>query len=606
MDRCSSERVQYDALAQNAAGLALCEEGRLEDAAVCYRQALSLDPFLPQAHRNLAVVLKATGRPVEAILHHQTALRIMPADPAYRMAFADCLRNLPLTNVTDALQEDLLATFERDDIDHQDLAFATASVIRHSRDFESLSQFVERNAEGSLADLLEAGLASLASNALFLALLEKTIVRDAVIERVLTEMRRALLDAASETHLTERIDSGLRSFIFALSHQCFSNEYVYAVLDVEGVGVGQLQAQVTAHTQPILLALLACYIPLSALQRDELFISMLANTADDRLVSLITRQVTEPLEERESRAEILSVGVIADEVSRRVRAQYEENPYPRWLRANAHAAEPLRHVLKRSLPDVRTKHIPDIEEPAILIAGCGTGQHLIDRALGVEGARVLGLDVSLSSLSYAKRKAGELRLPNVEFIHADLLNVRALNREFDVIECIGVLHHMAAPEDGWRALAACLKPGGLMRVGLYSEKARADIVAAQEFVAANGYAPEPAGIRRCRGDIFGLPDDAIVKNVTRIVDFYTLSETRDLIFHVHENRFTLLQIGEIVGRLGLKFIGFELGRSDELKKYRQRFPDDYNGTSLQNWHQYEDENPEAFIGLYVFWLRNAA
>ena len=47
-----------------------------------------------------------------------------------------------------------------------------------------------------------------------------------------------------------------------------------------------------------------------------------------------------------------------------------------------------------------------------------------------------------------------------------------LNKKFDIIESAGVLHHMADPVAGWRTLTNCLKPNGLMKIGLYSNLAR--------------------------------------------------------------------------------------------------------------------------------------
>ena len=77
-----------------------------------------------------------------------------------------------------------------------------------------------------------------------------------------------------------------------------------------------------------------------------------------------------------------------------------------------------------------------------------------------------------------------------------LLSARAalLDRQFDIVECVGVLHHMAEPTAGWRVLVNLLAPGGLMKIGLYSETARKDIVAAQSFAVERGYAPVPDDI----------------------------------------------------------------------------------------------------------------
>ena len=73
---------------------------------------------------------------------------------------------------------------------------------------------------------------------------------------------------------------------------------------------------------------------------------------------------------------------------------------------------------------------------------------------------MLAVDLSLSSLGYAQRKAREMGLSGIEFAQADLLELGATGRSFDVVECSGVLHHMADPFAGWRMLLSLLRPGG--------------------------------------------------------------------------------------------------------------------------------------------------
>ena len=85
---------------------------------------------------------------------------------------------------------------------------------------------------------------------------------------------------------------------------------------------------------------------------------------------------------------------------------------------------------------------------------------------------MLAIDLSLNSLAYAKRKTGELGLTNIEYRQHDILQLESLTERFDLIESIGVLHHLADPLVGWRILRKRLKPRGLMRIGLYSAIAR--------------------------------------------------------------------------------------------------------------------------------------
>ena len=68
-----------------------------------------------------------------------------------------------------------------------------------------------------------------------------------------------------------------------------------------------------------------------------------------------------------------------------------------------------------------------------------------------------------------------MNISNIDYLHADILDLRELGRKLDIIECTGVLHHMEDPMAGWKVLTDCLKDEGFMQVGLYSELARRDI-----------------------------------------------------------------------------------------------------------------------------------
>jgi hypothetical protein len=149
-------------------------------------------------------------------------------------------------------------------------------------------------------------------------------------------------------------------------------------------------------------------------------------------------------------------------------------------------------------------------------------------------------------------------------------------------------------------LASLRRPGGFMRIGLYSEAGRRGVVRARELIAAEGFTPDAAGIRACRAAIRARADDPLLATLARNEDFYSMSGCRDLLFHVHEVRFTLPQIESMIGRLGLRFLGFEFPDSGEtLARYRARFADPLD---LQAWHRFEEAFPDTFGRMYQFWV----
>jgi len=141
-----------------------------------------------------------------------------------------------------------------------------------------------------------------------------------------------------------------------------------------------------------------------------------------------------------------------------------------------------------------------------------------------------------------------------------------------------------------------------MGLGLYSEIARRHVVKARELIAARGYSGTLDDIRRFREDLTAKDMGVELQWLSRLSDFYSTSDCRDLLFHVQEHRLTLGQIESFLTEFGLHFIGFELDPG-ALHQYRARFTDDPSGTNLRNWARFEAENPDAFVGMYQFWIQ---
>ncbi|MBV8402620.1 MAG: class I SAM-dependent methyltransferase, partial [Gammaproteobacteria bacterium] len=240
--------------------------------------------------------------------------------------------------------------------------------------------------------------------------------------------------------------------------------------------------------------------------------------------------------------------------------------------------------------------------PQMLIAGCGSGSQPILTAQRFSGVRMLAVDLSLASIGYAIRKTHELGYSGIEYAHADILKLGEITRTFDIIACVGVLHHLADPFMGWRILLSRLRPGGFMDLGFYSRIARRHVATARDFIAARGYASTPEDIRRLRRDLAILDTGGELEWLSKTPDFYATSDCRDLLFHVQEHCLTLDQIESFLTESGLRFIGFELEPA-LLHAYRTRFPGDPAGLNLRNWARFEADNPDTFIGMYQFWVQ---
>jgi SAM-dependent methyltransferase len=486
------------------------------------------------AHGELAARQLAQGEHGAALESLSTALGLAPHADALWAQFSDLIRYFNLRHPVPAPVRGLLAAaLEHKAVDPGDLV-------------RPISTLALSNPQGALAEPL------------LLRLLEDTVIRDAELERTIVEARRRML--------RERLP--LPAMV-AIAHQCFNAEYVFDETPEERSQVDALRP-----TEPGSYAVYAAYRPLSTLERVD----------RTGIESLAHRQIDEPSEEKRIAGSLASLGGTHDAVSLKVRAQYEENPYPRWMRTP-------------TLPDP----VSPGASPRILIAGCGTGQHAVATALRCPGGTVLAVDLSLASLAYAKRKSAELGIANIEYRHGDILALGALAERFELIESVGVLHHMADPLAGWRVLASLRKPGGRLRIGLYSEAGRRQVVRARELIAARGFKPDVHGIRAARAVV---REDAQLAQLARNEDFYSTSGCRDLLFHAHEHRFTLPQLESMIRSLKLEFLGFEFSDSGAaLQRYRKKFPQDSLACDLDNWHKLEQEFPDTFSRMYQFWVR---
>ena len=178
-----------------------------------------------------------------------------------------------------------------------------------------------------------------------------------------------------------------------------------------------------------------------------------------------------------------------------------------------------------------------------------------------------------------------------------------MEERFDVIECSGVLHHMADPMAGWQVLRGLLKPGGLMRVALYSDIARARFAKLQAEIDVEDAQAISGEIRCRRNAILKLPEDDPAAIVWQTGDFYSLSGCRDLLYHRREVRYGWPEIGEALRELDLKLVGVETATAALKVFYRERFPDDPAAVNPSNWDVIEREYPDSFLAMYQFWCQ---
>lgn len=577
------------------------------EACAAYRRALSHQPNLFEAVQALALQLLTEGNLVEALDLARRALASNETFQSKSLVVA-CLRSPRMHPSLGDLRDLLLRALSEPWARPSELGpVCIGFLVLNSAIREAMVRAVKAWPKPLPADELAgpSGLAKIAEDRLWRALLESTPICEIGMERLATGLRFNLLTSAQSATNSAAAEPVLGLYC-ALARQCFINSYVFAQSDEEAKQARALRNALIASLAsgiaipPLSLVAVAAYFPLHTLPGAASLLDRPWPTAVD---AVLAQQVRAPIEEQRLRDLIPVLTAIGDGVSTEVREQYEENPYPQWVKsAPVGNPEPVDAFVREKFPLAPFVDLGKSGEIDILVAGCGTGQHPIDTARRFKGAQVLAIDLSLSSLSYAQRQTRALGLDTIKYAQADIMNLPSIGRTFDVIESSGVLHHLADPFAGWRALLTLLRPGGLMLIGLYSEAARQDVVAARNFIAVRGYRPTVEDIRCCRQELLDCAEGTSFKNATLTMDFFSLSECRDLLFHVQEHRLTLPEIASFIAANNLKFLGFELD-PQTCRNYTRQFPGDVAMTDLSQWHRYETDNPRTFSGMYQFWVQ---
>ena len=624
--------------------------GQFDEAVATYNQLLKLEPKNVDALHHLGQMVRMAGHDNQAAALFHTALQ---HDPLYYRSMIE-LENLyakhkawdkllailwlhvkhypehtfswqhlsslrSSVNLHRALPE-LAELTERQlrkgDVGAYDIAFVGFDLVikRHEAFGRCVQCLWDHGIENlhthyNLKDLLAA-----TDDPLFLTLLRFCIVPHCLFEYTARAIRCALSEQLvahgipADAHLSRAL-----ALSAALAHYFFQTEYLPDVSEAETLRQDRLLTEAKtilagehplSATDALILSQVICYQPIDAMAGAAELSTRLTAELPESFHALIRVTCDDLQRERELATQIHSFSDTCDATSLAVREQYEQNPYPRWKNINPDIPTygTPAYLVQLLFPQSQTLDITIPERFDLLIAGCGTGQQTVLSCIKYPKAHMTNIDLSRRSLAYATMKAKEAGYQSrCTFMQGDILEIAALGRQFDVIKCSGVLHHMADPMAGWQVLYDILRPGGLMNIGLYSKRARQDIITAREDIARQGLGESLEDMRAFRREKLGKQTFAF----STCVDFYSTSACRDLLFHRQEQQFTLEQIERAIERLGLVFLGFEAPHAI-LERYYERFPQDRRVQQLAHWDILEQEDSSLFAGMYQFWCYKPA
>lgn len=596
------------AIAHVNLGNALTDLGKLTDAEASYKKAILHNPKLIQAYINLGATLNELDRINEALDVIVKANEINSIFDV-RNLFTNLITRFKFLTWNPKLSYIVNIALSESWCNSATLMGVGCKLLhvddRFIRDINELIN-LEKKLGYDLNRVNSFVTNEYASSPLLRTMLISGPIPDADIELALTFLRRHLLKMALATLNIKNDRETIPDLYYLLAQQCFINEYVYFQTPDEIKDSQDLLHQITQALNSdlpipsIWIIALACYFPLYSVNGNN---KLLQKVIQDEGKKVLKQQIEEPLAEIKIQSSIGALTGFDNAVSLAVRSQYEENPYPRWVRLPRESSKKyINSYLQSKFPLSSFKRLDNDRDLHVLIAGCGTGQHPIGVAQSIQCTSVLAVDLSIASLAYAKRKTIELGIDNIDYKQADILKLGTLKQTFDVIESVGVLHHLENPFEGLNILISLLRPQGLMKLGFYSELARQDIVRVRNLIIEKGIGSSVQAIREYRRHLLTSSNPTGYGFATSSSDFFSTSACRDLLFHVQEHRMTLPVLANFFKEQDLNFLGFDID-STVIRAYKNCFPNDPSATNLDQWKIYEEENPNTFIAMYQFWVQ---
>ncbi|MCL2305071.1 MAG: class I SAM-dependent methyltransferase [Planctomycetaceae bacterium] len=270
-----------------------------------------------------------------------------------------------------------------------------------------------------------------------------------------------------------------------------------------------------------------------------------------------------------------------DDVSKKVRMQYEKLPYP--FRDPEEDKKSLTMPLLDNLMIVNQrcyqgkKNFHD--EFRMLVAGGGTGDaltYLAVQTAWLPDAKIVYVDLSTESMKIAKERlhnqAERLNHANieniVEFHQGSLLDVEKMGLgKFDYINCSGVLHHLENPNEGLAALRGVLKDNGAMSIMVYGQVGRTTIYQIQELMRIVNRNVDDADEKIKNTNLFlqYLPSS----NLHRLSRRWGANESNpaeiyDLFLHSQDRAYTIDQLYDWVEGCGMSITAFSSGQQSFL------------------------------------------
>ncbi len=404
--------------------------------------------------------------------------------------------------------------------------------------------------------------------------LKRGVITDTGLELLLCSWRREYL-----------LNSDLRSqdppqLLLALIQQAANNQYIWAI------AADEQQALSLQSVDQHLIAL-AYHAPLS---NEE--IACLAPYPD------LYQLLVQAPQQQNQLARRLREQAIRLPDDQALSEFYEPYPYPRWLAVDRLAIVGLAEHMAALFPLLETQQLPRPQR--ILIAGSGSGRQVLYYRQAEPDAQITALDLSVTSLAYGQLQAQKQGLDQKIDWRLEDLNRHQGESAYDLIEAVGVLHHLPDPEAGLSHLIRLLAPGALLKLAVYSH-ARQHWVNELRRLFSIPLQNNVDNLRLLRTQIQSS-DSPDAQQILGFFDFYNASGLQDLFWNPRERFYQISDIQNWLETYPLKLIGFEFWDPQVYSRFEFYFPG-VSQQSLSHWAEFEKREPKLFFPMLSFWLQ---
>lgn len=487
-------------------------------AANYFHEALSLDRQSAAAFCGMAHAKRQQGQFDVAYLHYRSLLEREVFWPSVTSGMLACAEHLTVSQADHKLARDAILLLQCDGLPHQQIGHFVAAILRQQYDLSNPAS--------------EVFLDAASDDALLILALEKTLLPDPDVEKLVTLLRRAIL---AEVAHTAELRTELHDLVRALG--IYANRTGYALL------VSDEEDRLMAAINSSIAAQLALKEPLSALVGSlmisamygclfrEQFSPQLAqwNLVDwpVGLQSLMANSYYDPATEEAvkqtfpEKAEELAAG----------RADVLQ-AWPGWSSLAYRNESSLKSVIAKTL-HLPTDALPDRMQ--LLLCGAESGQRALELAQYLVDVDVIAVDESLANIAVATRRAQELGLSNIVFWPWSLTqSYVADNHKVHWVE-VGRL-----PSTKMRSLSlselinTVTETGGIVHMHTALTEQTAGDRKIRQLIEAHSLKPDCHTLRQLRRMALNNPDDSLWTGLLDNVDFYGLGGCRDRWFRAQD------------------------------------------------------------------------